>query len=241
MSSQGGGPSPPGGSGPQPPEPHGPTPRERLANWSPIIVASMAAIATIVAALIALLKPDSNNSPAPPPRDTGSVTASRAAGPLTVSIQSIGLSNTPDGRHVIDVAGKVTGFDSAGQELFVVARPVGGGPIMPQPIGISAPDAPSLDSGTRSPSGPPASEPQRFWYVSDRIRVLPDGSWIAKLTIDASELRQLQVQATIVSTGVGCPPGYACAIRDPSLALSLGGPASARSIATSLPQEITPR
>lgn len=164
--------------------------REGPGRRTALVVAAIAAAATVTAALIGLLKPD-HQVP-----DAGAGTY--LAGPVDRSafphITSMSIAETPNSRYVM-VKGTINKLLNNTQALYAVAAPVNGEPAWHVP-------EPSIDDQA-APMVP--NSQIRRWYVSPPITFHADGSWEARIDIDPKETRQLKVQAFVI-TACDVPP-----------------------------------
>jgi hypothetical protein len=171
-------------------------------------VALVAALASIIVAVIALQKPDSavkGDSP---------TTASSSS---SLTILSIKWSTAPDGSKLVEAQGKLDKSLDAGKYLYLVGEPDDEAPI-----------SLSMSSGP-SPAG--QLPDTQFWYVSDAAVFQADGSWRAVLRVPAAETRTLSVQATVVPGAPdpkpallnGGPSAAGARQVSPSVNVNLGG------------------
>jgi hypothetical protein len=152
-----------------------------------IVVAVIGAVATLAAAIGALVKADGGSTPAP-------------AG---LAISRIVLPAPGATPKIIRVAGTGT----AGQRVRCYAKPVDGGPVEgAAPTSSAVPGAPGEAPGAAGAGAP--GRPAEYWYVSDLVFADRTGAWEAAVDLDADKHPALDVQAAVEErTPAGGPEG----------------------------------
>src|SRR3954447_18987441 len=156
----------------------GARPAAHVRTWSrvAIVVAVIGAIATLAAAIGALVKVDGGSTPAP----------------ARLAISRIVLPAPGATPKIIRVAGTGT----AGQRIRCFAKPVDGGPVEGATPTSSA-VRPTL-GGAPDPAGTGAPRrPAEYWYVSDLALADRTGAWQATVAVDADQHRTLDIQAAV--------------------------------------------
>jgi hypothetical protein len=147
----------------------GARPAAHVRTWSrvAIVVAVIGAIATLAAAIGALVKVDGGSTPAP----------------ARLAISRIVLPAPGATPKIIRVAGTGT----AGQRIRCFAKPVDGGPVEGATPTSSA-VRPTL-GGAPDPAGTGAPRrPAEYWYVSDLALADRTGAWQATVAVDADHI-----------------------------------------------------
>jgi hypothetical protein len=145
-----------------------------------IVVAVIGAIATLAAAIGALVKADGGPAPAP----------------ARLAISRIVLPAPGATPKIIRVAGTGT----AGQRVRCFAKPVDDGPVDgAAPTSLAVPAASGGAPGVVGAGTP--GHPAEYWYVSDLARADRTGAWEATVVVDADERRPLDVQAAVEESG----------------------------------------
>jgi hypothetical protein len=167
----------------------GARPAAHVRTWSrvAIVVAVIGAIATLAAAIGALVKADGGSTPAP----------------ARLAISRIVLPAPGATPKIIRVAGTGT----AGQRVRCFAKPVDGGPAAgATPTPSAVPVVPGGAPGAAGVGAP--GRPAEYWYVSDLVFADRTGVWEAAIVVDAGERRTLDVQAAVEErTPTGGPEG----------------------------------
>jgi hypothetical protein len=141
-----------------------------------IVVAVIGAIATLAAAIGALVKADGGSTPTP----------------ATLAISRIVLPAPGATPKIITVAGTGT----AGQRVRCFVKPVDGEPVEgAAPTSSAVRAAPGEAPGVAGAGTP--GRPAEYWYVSDLARADRAGAWEATVVVDADEHRTLDVQAAV--------------------------------------------
>jgi hypothetical protein len=148
-----------------------------------IVVAVLGAVATLAAAIGALVKADGGSTPAP----------------ARLAISRIVLPAPGATPKIIEVAGTGT----AGQRVRCYAKPVDGGPVEgAAPTSSAVPAAPGGSPGAAGTGAP--GRPAEYWYVSELVLADRTGAWEATVDRDAEEHRTMDVQAAVEQR---TPPG----------------------------------
>ena len=152
-----------------------------------IVVAVIGAIATLAAAIGALVKADGGSTPTP----------------ARLALSRIVLPAPGATPKIIRVAGTGT----AGHRVRCYAKPVDGGPVEgAAPTSSPVPAAPGGSPGAAGAGAP--GRPAEYWYVSDLVFADRTGAWEATVDLDADKHRTLDVQAAVEErTPAGGPEG----------------------------------
>ena len=201
-------PMPPGLDQPQPDSIQGAGPgspkRHWITQWQTIVVAIIAATASIGVALIGVKAGDTGNRPESSDGNISFTSGTPLLDPVRpheVTISSVQISAAPNGGRVFTVTGDqgIPRIDD--YVIHIIGRPV----------------------NARSVLGSYA------WYASEPANLGSDGSWVARMEIDSSEMRDIVVQAvvTVDTTGGVLSPSDSSSVAPFHFAVSypmLAGP-----------------
>jgi len=171
--------------------------RHWITQWQTIAVAIIAAIASIGVALISLVTPEDTGNR---PEGAGNIVSKNITPllleplqPHEVTISSVLVSAAPNGGRAFTVTGNQS--------------------------------IPHIDDGFIQIVGQPVNVPlvqgSHLWHASTPASLGSDGSWVAHLEIDSSEMRDIVIQAVFtIKPGISynVPPPFYVAVSYPKLA-----------------------